>query len=161
MPFYEYFKPRLTQIVLATRGESNLTSRIGTSGLIYLGRVSIRRLLVSRRRPHAYRVFVISPPSSSFIHSRAHLLSRVFSPALIARPFLSLLLALSPLSFSFCLTHARPHMYLPSLVFTLSLAFTLSLRVFASRWRFISRSVTRRSARFVDRLAGNSRRNDL
>jgi len=38
VPFYEYFKPRLTQIVLLLRlaMEGNLTSRIGTSRFVCL-----------------------------------------------------------------------------------------------------------------------------
>ena len=109
--FYEYFKTRLTQIVLsATRRRSNLTSCIGASRLVYFtpSRFSLVAAIVEHTVTyHLHHLF----HSSSFIYSRPNLALRA--------PTLSL-----PRLFCTFYTCARIH--LPSLF--LSSASTLYLR---------------------------------
>lgn len=76
VPYYEYFIPRLTQIVLsATRREGNLTLYIGTSRLVYLAPLTFHASVFRpppRRLEHAvtYRFHHLSPVRHLFIHSR-------------------------------------------------------------------------------------------
>lgn len=144
--FYEYFKPRLTQIVLsATRRESNLTSRIGTSRIVYLTpfRVFTLAFFAFRRHRHSvehavtYRLHHLSR-SSSFIHSRPSPRRSPPSPALsLLRVGL------------FYPLYTRTRIHLPYLFLP-----------FLHR-RFISASVTAAGARGSSIARSETRRNDL
>lgn len=137
MPFYEYFKPRLTQIVLSvTRRESDLTSRIGTSRPVHL----------------AFHASVSHPPPSSsmclhiFIIAPAHHLPSTLDrvPRLLSAPALSL-----PHVGFFYLFYTRARIHLPSLFLS-----------FPHR-RFISTNVTAARTRGSSIACSETPRNDL